>query len=554
MRQAGRGAAAAVLAVLLVTASCSVGGAEGTSTSTSTASPTTSGGAVSTSSTRPADDGPYLAEPGRPAGPPPSFNESAGCGAAQGIRGPYATVAGDLSDEEAVLGPWGDFYGRDFAEIREHLVEVALPMTGDREVTVWVHDVVLPALRQVIANLEREEAAGNYYEIRSGEVHSFRPATVAPKRYLSFHAVGAAIDINSVANPYRGDNVLETDMPEWFVKAWTDAGWCWGGGWQTIKDAMHFSWQGPLYTPGYPPAAPTTPRTAEWPFLRSVTFATALGPAPDGSSLFLADADRDGAPDVIRTHPWTAEGGLGVEIAQALYGFEAGCTPAARRSPVAPGAALLMADGDGDARPDLWEIDASGERVEVTIHTHASGFGQRLRPRVTGAAAAPDAVFLAADYDRDGSGDLFVVLPGEPRWRSGPGRVSRHCWRRPRLPEEVGEGWRFALGDYDLDGVPDLFALGTDDPARLLILSGAASFSGDAGPGDDRGVRPRRGLRRGRPRRRRPPRPLLSRWRRQRDRVPGRLPPRGIRRRPDLLVRRRRRPAHHPAGGLPGLP
>ena len=79
---------------------------------------------------------------------------------------------------------------------------------------------------------------------------------MAPKRYLSFHAVGAAIDINSITNPYRGDNVLVTDMPEWFVKAWTDAGWCWGGDWQTIKDPMHFSWQGPLYTPGYPAAAP----------------------------------------------------------------------------------------------------------------------------------------------------------------------------------------------------------------------------------------------------------------------------------------------------------
>ncbi len=81
---------------------------------------------------------------------------------------------------------------------------MALPMTGDEEVTVWVHEAVLPALRQAIANLEQEEAAGRYYEIRAGEVSSFRPATVTPKRYLSFHAVGAAIDINSLTNPYRG--------------------------------------------------------------------------------------------------------------------------------------------------------------------------------------------------------------------------------------------------------------------------------------------------------------------------------------------------------------
>ena len=47
------------------------------------------------------------------------------------------------------------------------------------------------------------------------------------------------------------------------------------------------------------------------------------------------------------------------------------------------------------------------------------------------------------------------------------------------LSETAGEGWRFTLGDYDLDGVPDLFALGPDDPARLLILSGAAGYAGD---------------------------------------------------------------------------
>jgi len=468
---------AAVLAALLVTASCSFGGAESTSTSTSAPASTTTGGPASTSTTLPVDEGDYLPEPGLPAGPLPSFNESAGCGAAQGVRGPYATIAGSLPDTEAVRGPWGDFYGRDFAEVREHLVEVALPMTGDREVTVWVHDAVLPALERAIANLESEEAAGNYYEMRAGDVSSFNPSTVSPKRYLSFHAVGAAIDINTSTNPYRGDNVLVTDMPEWFVKAWTDAGWCWGGSWQTIKDPMHFSWRGPRYTTGYLPAVPTAPRTAASAFLRSVTFATVLGPDPDGSRLFLADADRDGAPDVIRAHPWDAEGSLGMEIAQALYGFAGSCTPLVT-TPVTGGAALLMADGDGDARPDLWEIDASGEEVEVTIHTHASGFGQRLQPRATGAAAAPDAVFLAADYDRDGSGDLFVVRPddGSLEVWAGPGFDTLLVGSS--LPE-MGERWRLALGDYDLDGVPDLFAMGPGEGARLVVLAGAAGYAGD---------------------------------------------------------------------------
>lgn len=469
------GALLAVIAALAAACTSADDGGVGPSTTEAT---TTTTAPAPTTTTLPGPGGPYAPEPGPPAGPAPSFNESPGCGAAQGIRGPYATVAGDLADSEAVRGPWGDFYGRDFGEVRSHLVEVALPMTGGREVTVWVHEAVLPALEAAIANLEREEAAGNYYEIRAGDVSSFRPATVTPKRYLSFHAMGAAIDINTSTNPYSGDNELVTDMPPWFVKAWTDAGWCWGGDWQTIKDPMHFSWKGPLYTAGYAAAGPSAPRTSAAWFRRSVTFPTVLGPSPDDTRLFLVDADRDGAADLLRAHPWTAAGNLGVEIAQALYEFRAGCTPLVT-APVAEGAALVMADGDGDARPDLWEIGESEGRAQVTIHTHASGFSQHLRPRRSGAGWDPGASFLAGDYDRDGWGDLFVVRPALSTLEVWAGPGFDRLLARAGLPTGLGAGnaWRFALGDHDVDGVLDLFALSPDVTARLLVFSGGPGFT-----------------------------------------------------------------------------
>ncbi len=470
--------ALAAMAAVVVLSACTQADDGHEPATTTSAAPTTStteaGGTTS-----PGTAGPYAPEPDPPAGPLPSLNESAGCGAAQGIRGPYATVAGDLPRTEAIRGPWGDVFGRDFAEVRDHLVEVALPMTGEEEVTVWVHDAVLPALERAIANLEREEAAGHYYEIRAGDVSSFRPATVLPKRYLSFHAVGAAIDINTTTNPYSGDNELNTDLPGWFVKAWTDAGWCWGGDWQTIKDPMHFSWQGPLHTTGYTAIAPAVARTSAAAFRRSVTFATALGPAPEGAQLFLADGDRDGAPDVFRVHPWTAEGSRGVEIAQAIYAFAGACTPLVT-SPVAEAAGLLVADGDGDGRPDLWEIDASGGEVVVTIHTHASGYSERLRPRLVGYVAGPGAVFLVGDYDRDGSTDLYVLRPADGVLTVWAGPAFGTLLAEATLPAGVGEGWRFALGDYDLDGVPDLFALSPDDPARLLVPAGSLAYAGEA--------------------------------------------------------------------------
>ncbi|MBM3957009.1 MAG: VCBS repeat-containing protein, partial [Gemmatimonadetes bacterium] len=184
--------------------------------------------------------------------------------------------------------------------------------------------------------------------------------------------------------------------------------------------------------------------------------------------------DRDGAPDPVRVHPWTAAGNAGVEIAQAIYAFAGNCTPLVT-APLATGAALVMADADGDARPDLWEIDASGERVMVTIHTHASGYSQRLRPRETGNPAGEGAVFLAGDHDRDGFGDLFVIASGRLQVWAGPQFDALLV--QADLPAEAGEGWRFALGDQDLDGIPDLFALSPDAPARLLVLGGAGGFT-----------------------------------------------------------------------------
>ena len=55
----------------------------------------------------------------------------------------------------------------------------------------------------------------------------------------SVHAKGGAIDINPDANPMG--STLVTDMPENIGKVASDLGLGWGGNWQRVKDAMHFS-------------------------------------------------------------------------------------------------------------------------------------------------------------------------------------------------------------------------------------------------------------------------------------------------------------------------
>ena len=55
----------------------------------------------------------------------------------------------------------------------------------------------------------------------------------------SAHAKGSAIDINPAANPMG--STLVTDMPEGIRQVASSLGLGWGGDWNSIKDAMHFS-------------------------------------------------------------------------------------------------------------------------------------------------------------------------------------------------------------------------------------------------------------------------------------------------------------------------
>ena len=295
-----------------------------------------------------ADDAPAAQEPR--AVTLPSFTESPGCDGPYGIGGPYATHSGYLTADELVLGPWGGFFGRTIEQVHAQLVPVELPM-ADRPFTLYVHERVVPALEQVIANLEREAAAGRHYTIRAGFTSSYNPITIPGRRHLSYHTVGAAIDINSDTNPYRADNVLVTDMPEWFVKAWTDAGWCWGGDWRDLKDPMHFSWRGPLYPAGLEVPSPFPPLTPASGFQTAVVFDTALGDAPAGSIHLLADMDRDGAPDAVRLREWTPFGHLGVEAAVGKHDYETCVLHDITVRPTEGGAGDTLGAWTGEGRP-----------------------------------------------------------------------------------------------------------------------------------------------------------------------------------------------------------
>jgi hypothetical protein len=61
-----------------------------------------------------------------------------------------------------------------------------------------------------------------------------------PKRTLSLHSWGIAIDFEPSANPMGGINSrLRSTAGQQFVQVFREAGWTWGGDWP-MKDDMHF--------------------------------------------------------------------------------------------------------------------------------------------------------------------------------------------------------------------------------------------------------------------------------------------------------------------------
>jgi len=405
----------------------------------------------------------------------PSFNESEACETLVGLRGPLAEAPGILEVDEPIYGPWADFYGRTVGDAWNQRVVFQFPTVTGSPKTFWVHERVLPALQLALQNLQTAAAAGNTYTVRTGDSYSWARYTIPPTRAFSFHAVGAALDINSTTNPYRTDNVLITDMPTWFVDAWRSAGWCWGGNWLSKKDPMHFAWRGPLFTPGYTMPPPQPPLVAAAGFSAEWALDVRLGPSNPARDLVVADIDRDGAPDIVAVTP-VAGGQVAITAAPARNDFhwpEAwGMTAEA---PTGPSAPLALADLTGDGRPDLvYVLEGPLGMVDLEVFAHTGGEDLPRSNLPTGVPYDPGATYLFDDHERNGTTDLFVVRPGSP--------ATLGVWPGERFTSAAvvanltvgSDDHAFTLGDRDVDGIPDLFALGMD--GYLTVFTGASGY------------------------------------------------------------------------------
>jgi hypothetical protein len=409
----------------------------------------------------------------------PGTSESWGCGQPS-TDGSYATRVGSLPNSEPLGGIRADLFGRTIGEVRSSLVYWTVPMSGGYR--ILMHERVIPALEQVAANLAAEQANGNYYAIKPSQTYGFSPRTIGSRYQVSLHGHGIALDINTLSNPYRGDNVLISNMPEWFVKAWTDAGFCWGGDWKTIKDPQHFSWMGPAATPGFgemPAAYPVHTSAAGFTDEVLVT-QTEFGPADGHTEYLLGDGDSDGLADVFKLVPKV--NGTRLEYSQTDRKHDWCSIGRDHALNVdVDGRVVLLGDYSRVGRNDLWLLDTSGPNLAVEISLKPTSFEESIE-FTTGIPVGANDTYLLGDHDSDGYVDLYVI-------RHGSGTTVVEVFdgsddlATQLLTADTGlgdtAGSLFTMGDTNLDELPDLFVVtaGTDTTQVQVLDNGYESVT-----------------------------------------------------------------------------
>jgi hypothetical protein len=384
-----------------------------------------------------------------------NFSESRGCGpGVAGINRPYVSHTGSMPTSELILGPWGDMFGRTYYQVGDSLVSWKLPGSSK---TLFIHNRILPALNQASASLSNAIASGKSYSVYSAFARNWR--TVGGAYRPSEHAFGTAFDINPQSNPYSRDNFLRTDLPSWFINAFTDAGFCWGGSWIESKDAMHFSWSGPVETSGYPArSAPYPAVTSPTNYATRIIGFTSAVSASTTSSMTVADMTGEGAPDVVRMDA----NGL-IEASAAVGNY---AKVAFRSTAGSGGEEMLMGDYDRDGVSDVWVVNRSGSTVKFDVWTGVSDHKSKVT--VTTNIPSSTGKLLLGYFDQDFVPDVYVLSGSKFVVYGSLGNFASAVANLP-LVSGTNESWHFATGDYDMDGKADVYAIANGGAPALKI-------------------------------------------------------------------------------------
>jgi hypothetical protein len=152
---------------------------------------------------------------------------------ASGVR-PAVVMKDVFGEFSAALRPDGVYLDVDPAWVDANIFTRDVPLLG----AVTCHRKLFPPLRAAIAEL-RARGLGSLVEVYSG-CWAARTVARSPTAPPSFHAYGAAIDVNAPSNPYGQPPTMDRRL----VEAFERQGFNWGGDF-LIPDGHHFEYWGP---------------------------------------------------------------------------------------------------------------------------------------------------------------------------------------------------------------------------------------------------------------------------------------------------------------------
>jgi len=331
-----------------------------------------------------------------------------------------------------------------------------------------VHERAIPAFELAAETLAAHVSSGEGYGVYSAFARVWR--TVGGTFRPSEHAFGTAFDINPGSNPYSRDNILRTDLPDWFVDSFVEAGFCWGGSWVDVKDSMHFSWSGPGQTPGYPARMPPYPAvTSPTDFTTRLVGFSSIVSWSEGTSMTVADMTGEGAPDVVRVEP----SGL-IEASGAVGDY----AHVAFRSYAGSGSAdAMIGDYDLDGVADSWIPIRTRDTLSLEVWVGAQD--HQTKVDVSTAIPSDASNLLLGYYDSDFVPDIYALIGSSFVVYGSMGGYSAPVVQFP-LVAGSDSSWHFASGDHDLDGRADVYAVSNAGAPTMVVLlasGGSVSYS-----------------------------------------------------------------------------